>query len=1344
MLETRSIAPNTNAARPLLRAISLAVVLVYQTIAIVAFAVIVVQANNWLSRPFLGGFLEHTLSFNDVGPSSDQPWAAYAQGLRLGYRLVSLDGRPVGSARELSDLLSAYQPGDAVTLQVQSPQGSLESRRLTLQEFPRLDRLTFFYLPYLMGLIYLGAGLWVFALRRDDSSGRAFAIFSTSVAISIAGLFDLFTTHALVHLWTFAIVLAGGGLIALGMIFPVEFSWVRPRSWLHYTGYGLAAAIAAYAFPTLFNQNRPFEYVAAWRVGYIYTGLATLFFLITTAYRRYTSSSPMIREQARLILWGAAFSLLPVGAWFLVTVVAPSVTFSPYLLIPVILFPIMTAYAIMRYRMLNTDFLLSRAILYTLLSVLAASGYALLVTGMSLIFGQALSAENPFLIGLMIFVLAILLTPFRNSLQSLVDAAFFRGQMVYRERAQAFSRELTQAMELPAILKLLRQYIAASFYPQHLHLFVYEPLVGQYAATPDESGRPTSDVRFPANSALAVLLSGRRRNALFLKPESSIPAALVGERARLALLHAQIFIPLPGRSRLIGWIAVGPRRSGEPYTGYDITFMETLGDQAALAIERAQVIADLERRVHEMNVLARIAEGINVTLDFDDILELIYAQTNLLIPARDYAVTLLNRAANTVYHAFYLQNDERLQSQEQRPLPEGRGLEQIILRTRKAIVTDDYERECRNRGVLPALEGIYAWIGVPLNAGAETIGVFSLGSRDLSVVYTDEQLRLMQAIADQAAGAIVKASLYDESRRRTRQLSTLNEVLRDLGSTLDIDALLNRILKNAADILDCQAGSLFLLDQDTGELVFQVTHGPVASNLIGQRLPPGTGVVGKAVASRAPVIANDVLRNKDWFGKPDEQTGFRTEALLVVPMIIKERVIGVIEVINKRNGMPFVIADQELLAAFAAQAAVAYENARLYTLTDQALAARVEELSVMQRIDRELNASLDVERAMRITLQWAMRQSRAEAGLVGVLEEQELRVMAAEGYTRELPGLAENPRLPLSIVSFNKSIQSGQPQVTSSGAARDHGFLLEHARSQVVIPIRRETQVVGLLALESLEPGIGSDEALGFLARLSDHASIAISNAQLYTAVQLANQAKSDFISMVSHELKTPMTSIRGYTDLLSAGVVGTVNDNQANFLTTIRSNVDRMQVLVSDLTDVARIEAGRLRLSFQAVSLPEAVQEVVRSVQAQANEKKQVLHLNVPSDLPAVWADRGRLIQILVNLVSNAIKYSPAEAQVFIDAEGSENLWDSEGASMVVHLSVRDTGYGIAPEDQKKIFQKFFRSDDQEVRNVTGTGLGLNITRYLVEMQGGKIWFESEFRQGTTFHFTVPIAEAG
>jgi signal transduction histidine kinase len=176
----------------------------------------------------------------------------------------------------------------------------------------------------------------------------------------------------------------------------------------------------------------------------------------------------------------------------------------------------------------------------------------------------------------------------------------------------------------------------------------------------------------------------------------------------------------------------------------------------------------------------------------------------------------------------------------------------------------------------------------------------------------------------------------------------------------------------------------------------------------------------------------------------------------------------------------------------------------------------------------------------------------------------------------------------------------------------------------------------------------------------------------------------------------------------------------------------------------VARIEAGRLRLSFQAVSLPEAVQEVVRSVQAQANEKKQVLHLNVPSDLPAVWADRGRLIQILVNLVSNAIKYSPAEAQVFIDAEGSENLWDSEGASMVVHLSVRDTGYGIAPEDQKKIFQKFFRSDDQEVRNVTGTGLGLNITRYLVEMQGGKIWFESEFRQGTTFHFTVPIAEAG
>jgi signal transduction histidine kinase len=166
------------------------------------------------------------------------------------------------------------------------------------------------------------------------------------------------------------------------------------------------------------------------------------------------------------------------------------------------------------------------------------------------------------------------------------------------------------------------------------------------------------------------------------------------------------------------------------------------------------------------------------------------------------------------------------------------------------------------------------------------------------------------------------------------------------------------------------------------------------------------------------------------------------------------------------------------------------------------------------------------------------------------------------------------------------------------------------------------------------------------------------------------------------------------------------------------------------------------LRLDFKALPLSTAVDDIVRSTRRQVEEKGQQLLIQLPADLPMVWADRTRLAQVLVNLVSNAYKYTPQSGQIVVSAAACDNQWDPTGARRVVHIWVQDSGIGINPEDQKKIFQKFFRSEDPKTREVPGTGLGLNITRSLVEMQGGRIWFESEFRKGTTFHFTVPIAE--
>jgi signal transduction histidine kinase len=757
-----------------------------------------------------------------------------------------------------------------------------------------------------------------------------------------------------------------------------------------------------------------------------------------------------------------------------------------------------------------------------------------------------------------------------------------------------------------------------------------------------------------------------------------------------------------------------------------------------VAVERAQVIFNLERRVREMNILARVAQGVNITVSFDDILELIFAQTNQVLPMDDFYITLHNKDSDYYYFAFCLEKKDRIPARENRPLSNNSGLSPEVIRTRRPILTIDYPRECQKRGASPISEGVYAWVGVPLNAGAETIGALSVGTRDPSIIYTTGQQELLQSIAEQTAGAIIKARLFQESERRAHQLATLNDITRQLTGTLETEPLLQNILDNAVTILNCEAGSLFLVDETTDELVFKATAGPVAQNLAGQRLPPGTGIVGEAVQNRKPVITNNVQQTQAWSASTDKNTGFITRALLAVPMQVKERIIGVLEVINRKDGLPFVDDDQNLLAAFASQAAVAIENARLYTLTDQELNARVEELSVMQRIDRELNASLDVARAMRLTLEWAMRQSGAEAGLIGMLEEKGVRLMAQEGYEEIEQTYKDNP-MPLEQTAMRSAVETGQPQRLVLDD-RQPG-LLPGAYIQTVIPIRREANVIGMIVMESRASDAQPNETLAFLTRLSDHAAIAIANAQLYHEVQTANDAKSEFVSFVAHELKNPMTSIKGYTELLSKGAVGPITDMQANFLGTIHSNVERMSTLVSDLNDNSKIEAGRLRLDFKAIELAGVVDEVMRSTKRQMEDRKQTAELKLSDKLPKIWADTTRLAQIMVNLVSNANKYTPEGGIVTVGAEKSANQWDPEGAAEVVHIWVKDNGIGISLEDQKKIFQKFFRSDDSKAREAPGTGLGLNITKSLIEMMGGRVWFESEFRQGTTFHFTVPVA---
>ena len=235
--------------------------------------------------------------------------------------------------------------------------------------------------------------------------------------------------------------------------------------------------------------------------------------------------------------------------------------------------------------------------------------------------------------------------------------------------------------------------------------------------------------------------------------------------------------------------------------------------------------------------------------------------------------------------------------------------------------------------------------------------------------------------------------------------------------------------------------------------------------------------------------------------------------------------------------------------------------------------------------------------------------------------------------------------------------------------------------------------------------------------------------------LQEARQARSKFVSVVTHELRIPMTSIKGYTDLLRAGVVGPVNDQQQSFLNIIRNNVERMSSLVSDLSDINHIETGRIKFDLKPVSLSTCVDDVLLTLKTRLEDKKQRLTLEIPSNLTRLYADQNRVIQILSYLIGNAIKYTPGEGQIRICAFQQGDY---------VRIEIKDTGLGISPEDQAQLFKAFFRSEDAAIRDQPGWGLSLNVAKNLVALMGGQIGAESTLKTGSTFWFTLPIYKTG
>ncbi|RLD06172.1 MAG: hypothetical protein DRI56_08450 [Chloroflexota bacterium] len=555
---------------------------------------------------------------------------------------------------------------------------------------------------------------------------------------------------------------------------------------------------------------------------------------------------------------------------------------------------------------------------------------------------------------------------------------------------------------------------------------------------------------------------------------------------------------------------------------------------------------------------------------------------------------------------------------------------------------------------------------------------------------------------------------FERSLQSPKQdgLQAVYRIAQSLGTTLNLDEVLNHVMDAVIELTGAERGFLTLVDEDTGQLSLQVARNIARETLAHADMQVSRTVIQSVVEKGEGVVTTDAQSDPRFAGQ-ESVIFYDLRSILCAPLKVRGKIIGVIYVDNRAKSGIFGRENLDLLSVFAAQAAVAIENARLYTQTDQALAARVKELETLSQIDHDLNAHLDFERVLGLVRNWATKSTDGLESWVFISGEDVDALMLADG---PMDGATPSPALS-DVASF---LDKPTPQTLSP---QDKNI------TYLIAPLLHAGKTVGALAI-SREKDF-SEVEIQFVQRLASRAATSIANNRLYQAVEQANRSKSQFLAIVTHELRIPLTSIKGYTDLILSGSAGAeVTDLQRQFLGVIRKNVNRMADLIADLADISRIERGILKLDVEDVSIIQCLQDTLDSLRHKIEERNQTLVVK-KSDIPPVEADPKRVVQILTNLISNAWKYTPDGGMITIAVFEQKDT---------VRIDIQDTGIGISPEDQTKLFSQFFRSENQAVRDQNGWGLGLNVTKQLVEMLAGEIGFTSQLGEGSTFWFTLPL----
>ena len=741
---------------------------------------------------------------------------------------------------------------------------------------------------------------------------------------------------------------------------------------------------------------------------------------------------------------------------------------------------------------------------------------------------------------------------------------------------------------------------------------------------------------------------------------------------------SEVDVPLRVNDQLVGVLVVESNRS-EAFGAADFEIVTAAADQAGIAIGRARLLAAAQQRAAEEEALRATMADLSARLELASLLQAALDRAVALLKVSHGELAIFDQAAAELV-VVASHNVGRTDTTGTR-MKIGEGAMGHVARTREPLIIDGY-RAWSGRSVQYAQVEFHGVLVAPLLIGGQLVGAIAVMDTDPQRRFGAADLRLLNLFAPQAAVAIENARLFAAERRRAEEQRALLDTMRDLSGELELSRVLQGVLQRAASLLDVTGGELATFDEARRDLVIVASHN-MGTNAVGTRMALGEGAMGRVAETKEPLI---IPRYQEWLGRSTQYQQNTVQSVMVAPLLIGTRLVGTIASVHADPGRVFGPDDLRLLESFAPQAAIAIENARLYTASRQQR-QYFEELVLNSPV---AIVTLDTEhRVVSCNPAFERMYGYAEAEVLGrnidaLITTDEMRAQA-EAYTRQ--ALAERP-----------------VKVMSQRCRKD-GTLVD-------------VEVLGV-------PVVVDGRRVGAMALYHDVTELLRARRD----AEAANSAKSQFLASMSHELRTPLNAIIGYSELLREVATERSDAELGGDLERIHTAGTHLLALINDILDLSKIEAGRMEMEIGTVVVEQLLGEVTSTVGPLVARNGNRLAVETDAAARTVQADHTRLRQVLLNLLSNACKFT---------TDGTITLrTDREDGAVL--FSVRDTGIGMTPEQAAKVFEAFQQAEATTARRYGGTGLGLTISRRFCEMMGGTLSVTSAPGRGSAFTVRLP-----